>query len=1222
MKTHPIKQLTLIALLILAFALPAAAQGPAPDGPAGQPPPIDAAPPSPDAGPQQAPDGHWFMPTGSRPDVAAAAMPQDSGGPDDFGYAWNDWEPLNWIDASGGTDTGINNSTDRAGPIDIGFPFKFYENTRSEVYISRHGFLVFNGDNLGNSQSEIPSPERPNDVIAPHWVPIYEVAGYVHYLRGGTAPNRWLAVEWNRVGSGSGSGTAYTFEAILHESGDIIFQYTTMTGSDFCQASGIEDATGLDGLATSPWCEQVASNHAVRITRPAPAARVALLPRAQGAFGAAGAIVQFNQTVRNIGEFGADTYDLTASSPWPTALYHADGSTPLTDTDGDGALDTGPVDQGSSTTIVVNTALPADAAVGASNTAQVTASSSRNPTKMQTARFQTGVPAQFAQTYEQSGRPKVGFYRPDQQTTRQTTDQNGWSPVVATAPDGSIVQVWNQGRWIGDNRYVYELYYAVLDNRGNVIRPAARITDLGAESTYAYDQSPAVAVAPDGRVGIIWYRYLWNSSNSTYNYNIYFLVLAADGTTVLSPTNATNNGSWGTSSATNVPRFYYPTIAATADSRFGLAWTRRYNSSSLLRTTWYAVRRSDGGKVKDPTQFSDNTRSYYPNLIPLADGSLFLAQQTDSQLGYGRIDSNGNIVTGLSLLSASYPMYPDAVQLSSGNIVLAWANGNVSYVVLNAGLGIVKNVISLPNISPMGDYSVSVTQSGNRAVFTWGDGCCDYQPNLYYTLLDESGNVVTPPMIFFSDFTDYSVRLPSNGQGNTPLLSDLTPPAGPTGLTSPSHTPNTWSNHNTVDVTWTAATDDDSGLDGYSVAWDHAPAAVPDATKDLGTVTATTSPALADGVWYFHIRPVDKAGNWAPGAAHLGPFRIDATPPQSAARSPRYALGAFSVTWSGSDAGSGIATYDVWVRVGLVGPWLKWQEATTVTGAVYTGGIVGQTHYFRSVARDRAGNVETDLPANGDTLTTVASLQVMGQVVNNRHQPVFNATVMTQPAVLNIAHTDGSGRYVLYLANTGVFDVIAARAGYGALPALHDLAVNSDVAGLDFVLPPAEDLVVNGGWETGDLTGWQVVPSAAATIAAAAAHTGLSGLRLDTPVTTAAAPLGPTMLHWQVTQTITLPVSITEPTLSWQYRIVSGAPTDSLLVEVSNGTDDITRQIPLAPGGWIHAWADLSAFSGQTVTLRVGFLEASAREVYLDEVSIGATQIGVCPVRLPLVARQ
>ena len=223
---------------------------------------------------------------------------------------------------------------------------------------------------------------------------------------------------------------------------------------------------------------------------------------------------------------------------------------------------------------------------------------------MKTASFQTGVPAQFAQTYTQSGSPKVGFYHPAQQATGQTTDQYGYTPAVATASDGSIVQVWKQSRSIGNNRYVNELYYAVLDNRGNVIRPAARLTDLGAAGTSAYDNGPAVAVAPDGRIGIVWYRYLWNSSNSTWNYNIYFMVLAANGATILSPTNLTNNGNWGSGSGANVPRFDYPTIAATADGRFGLAWTRNvYNGSSMSTTTWYAVRRGDGGQVKAPRSF-------------------------------------------------------------------------------------------------------------------------------------------------------------------------------------------------------------------------------------------------------------------------------------------------------------------------------------------------------------------------------------------------------------------------------------------------------------------------------------------------------------------------------------------------------------------------------------------------------------------------------------------
>jgi len=263
------------------------------------------------------------------------------------------------------------------------------------------------------------------------------------------------------------------------------------------------------------------------------------------------------------------------------------------------------------------------------------------------------------------------------------------------------------------------------------------------------------------------------------------------------------------------------------------------------------------------------------------------------------------------------------------------------------------------------------------------------------------------------------------------------------------------------------------------------------------------------------------------------------------------------------------------------------------------------------------------LPSNGQGNTPLLeAMQVTGQVFNNQHQPVFSATVMTQSAEQGVAHTDVNGHYVLYLADTGVVDVTAARAGFGTLPALHDLPTGIDVSGLDFVLPPQDNLVVNGGWEAGDMTGWQTEPGASASVTAAAAHTGLDGLRFSSPATAATTLNRPAMLHWQVSQTVVLPPNIAQPTLSWLYQIIGGAPTDSLVIQVTNGTDDITREIPLMVGGWTHAWEDLSAFSGQTVTLRIGFLETGAREVYVDEVSIGATRVGVYPVRLPLISRQ
>jgi hypothetical protein len=62
--------------------------------------------------------------------------------------------------------------------------------------------------------------------------------------------------------------------------------------------------------------------------------------------------------------------------------------------------------------------------------------------------------------------------------------------------------------------------------------------------------------------------------------------------------------------------------------------------------------------------------------------------------------------------------------------------------------------------------------------------------------------------------------------------------------------------------------------------WDTSPTTLPDTTKDIEEdVTTSSSSSLSDGIsYYFHIRSVDKAGNWQRDASHLGPFYIDAVP--------------------------------------------------------------------------------------------------------------------------------------------------------------------------------------------------------------------------------------------------------------------------------------------------------------------------------------------------------
>jgi len=104
---------------------------------------------------------------------------------------------------------------------------------------------------------------------------------------------------------------------------------------------------------------------------------------------------------------------------------------------------------------------------------------------------------------------------------------------------------------------------------------------------------------------------------------------------------------------------------------------------------------------------------------------------------------------------------------------------------------------------------------------------------------------------------------------------------GKVDILSASPPPSTWSNDNTVTISWASPSGMPYGVGiaGYSTIWDMSSGTTPAATKTLDAVTSTTSAALLDGnKYYFHIRAADTVGNWGE-AVHYGPFYIDTGPP-------------------------------------------------------------------------------------------------------------------------------------------------------------------------------------------------------------------------------------------------------------------------------------------------------------------------------------------------------
>ena len=134
--------------------------------------------------------------------------------------------------------------------------------------------------------------------------------------------------------------------------------------------------------------------------------------------------------------------------------------------------------------------------------------------------------------------------------------------------------------------------------------------------------------------------------------------------------------------------------------------------------------------------------------------------------------------------------------------------------------------------------------------------------------------------IYFKTSDDDGYVEGASGALSWQFYKDTIAPSYPTSVNSTSHPLSTWSDNNTVTVTWTDATDNFSGLDGYSLLWNTSANTTPSANKTIEEgVQFTTSSALADSdSHYLHIRSVDNVGNWQ-STVHFGPFYIAVNAP-------------------------------------------------------------------------------------------------------------------------------------------------------------------------------------------------------------------------------------------------------------------------------------------------------------------------------------------------------
>jgi S-layer homology domain len=713
---------------------------------------------------------------------AQNVQPMTAGGPDGFGYSYDDSVSYSWISAS--TNSGLTGDDEYTGPIDIGFNFPFYGMPQSQLYFSTNGLITFGAGSWDWSGSDIPNEMNPNNLIAPFWDDLrvgnpYNT-GAIYYSQGGSAPNRYFVVEWRNVEYWDDTQNI-SFEAILHENGDIVFQYQSLPTS-YWPVVAIEDSIGYDGLPYSVYMN--VPLHAIRFTYPASAARVLVSPADRnGGFAPINGHKDFKITISNSGTLGADTYDLTITSNWPVTFYASNGITPLTDIDSDGVVDTGPLPQGTSTTIIARFSTPTVAKIGDNTTAVMIVKSSLNLSKTREIVLDVSVPAGFASVFQDRGDGSMNFMTVDSNQTNlsQVTTDNyfGYFPAVVSLPHGNYLFAWSKVSSNASNVW-RDVEYVVLDRGGNIILPLTKLTNNSSTTIYTEDYLPSFAVAPNGTIGVVWYRYLEDPSTNDANYNLYFATISSSGSLLTGPTNITNNTTWG--AWNEVPRFYSPTIATSDDNRFILGWEYRRPGTmgGDVNDIWYAVRSSTGTSVFPPTALTIYGWSWEPVLNSLTGGKVIMTWGED--VGgpyYAVINSNGTISTPKTSLQSYGDVYytPDAVQLPNGKVGLAWnsrepyaePSSGVELAILDSSYHLLQDPTFAPShwhpSNPISECVSVTTDALSNVIMTWTG------PNnrLLYALGNDTGTFVTEPMIYKT--SGNYIDIGCNGQGNAPYTA-------------------------------------------------------------------------------------------------------------------------------------------------------------------------------------------------------------------------------------------------------------------------------------------------------------------------------------------------------------------------------------------------------------------------------------------------------------------
>ncbi len=185
----------------------------------------------------------------------------DNGGPDAFGYSWEDNDgggsPVyNWVDITSiGTQVVGLADDNNVGPVSMGFEFPYYWYNASRMWIGSNGYLSFSSNaNFAHPFAGIPTTGLPNDLIA-------ILTGDLDFTQGNgecwyyTNSADTFIVSFLHVREFGDANSSHTFQCIFTAAdSSITFQYGANQGTFFDSNGenktviGIENVNGQVGI--------------------------------------------------------------------------------------------------------------------------------------------------------------------------------------------------------------------------------------------------------------------------------------------------------------------------------------------------------------------------------------------------------------------------------------------------------------------------------------------------------------------------------------------------------------------------------------------------------------------------------------------------------------------------------------------------------------------------------------------------------------------------------------------------------------------------------------------------------------------------------------------------------------------------------------------------------------------------------------------------------------